>query len=189
MREFTDLVLAGAACHIGSCWSRRTSPLLAKDASCRAFPSLARLCHPEAPFFGAEGSMRSPGATGADNESIDPSARKERGPQDDKGVFGALGDRNVRFVRASLTTIIFCFGSSQRLKPRTSVLGTTEEVAEKSDLSRAPSVCSVHFRAACCLLRLPVGPAGALLRHSGLPPFGKKCERTGHQLSRSCRRD
>ena len=29
--------------------------------------------------------MQSPGATGAANESIDPSARKERGPQDDKG--------------------------------------------------------------------------------------------------------
>ena len=29
--------------------------------------------------------MQSPVATGAANESIDPSARKERGPQDDKG--------------------------------------------------------------------------------------------------------
>jgi hypothetical protein len=41
-------------------------------------------CHPEAPSFGAEGSMQAAGATGAVGKSIDPSARKERGPQDDK---------------------------------------------------------------------------------------------------------
>ncbi len=34
--------------------------------------------------------MQSPGATGATNESIDPSARKERGPRDDEDVFRAL---------------------------------------------------------------------------------------------------
>ena len=37
-------------------------------------------CHPEQ----SEGPMQSAGATGAANHSIDPSARKERGPQDDK---------------------------------------------------------------------------------------------------------
>ena len=48
-------------------------------------------CHPEAPSFGTEGSMQSAGATGAAGKSIDPSARKERGPQDDKGVFRCAG--------------------------------------------------------------------------------------------------
>jgi hypothetical protein len=39
--------------------------------------------------------MQSPGATGAANESIDPSTRKERGPQDDKDRFGDLVGRRV----------------------------------------------------------------------------------------------
>jgi predicted helicase len=34
--------------------------------------------------------MHSASDPGAAGESIDPSARKERGPQDDKGVFRAL---------------------------------------------------------------------------------------------------
>ena len=44
----------------------------------------ATRCHPEAPSFGAEGAIQSVGAIGAASDSTDPSARKERGPQDDK---------------------------------------------------------------------------------------------------------
>jgi excinuclease ABC subunit C len=44
-------------------------------------------CHPEAPPFGVEGPMHSAGGTGAADESTDPSARKERGPQDDSANF------------------------------------------------------------------------------------------------------
>jgi excinuclease ABC subunit C len=51
-------------------------------------------CHPEAPPFGAEerglslskGPMYSAGSTGAANESTGPSARQERGPQDDSAM-------------------------------------------------------------------------------------------------------
>jgi predicted helicase len=43
-------------------------------------------CHPEQ----REGSMQPAGGAGAADESIDPSARKERGPQDDNPVFKAL---------------------------------------------------------------------------------------------------
>jgi excinuclease ABC subunit C len=51
-------------------------------------------CHPEEPFFGDEepalnlskGSMQSAGSAGSLDHSIDPSARKERSPQDDKGT-------------------------------------------------------------------------------------------------------
>ena len=50
-----------------------------------------RVCHPEAPFFGAEGPMQFAGVAHAADKSIDPfdrlragsSARKTRGPQDD----------------------------------------------------------------------------------------------------------
>ncbi|MBZ5680802.1 MAG: excinuclease ABC subunit UvrC [Acidobacteriia bacterium] len=55
---------------------------------------LAPNCHPEAPFSGVEGPMHSAGivasagfSNAADN-SIGPSARKERGPQDDNEIFG-----------------------------------------------------------------------------------------------------
>jgi len=40
-------------------------------------------CHPEAPFFGAEGPVQPAGSAAAAGESIGPSARKKRGPQDD----------------------------------------------------------------------------------------------------------
>jgi hypothetical protein len=41
-------------------------------------------CHPEAPSFGAEGSMHSAGSADTPDNSIDPWVRKRRGPQDDK---------------------------------------------------------------------------------------------------------
>jgi predicted helicase len=53
-------------------------------------------CHPEAVASPAkqatpnEGPMHSGGSISEANEPIDPSARKERGPQDDKGVFRVL---------------------------------------------------------------------------------------------------
>jgi predicted helicase len=53
-------------------------------------------CHPEAAESHAkwatpnEGPMQLAGATDAANKSIDPSVRKERGPEDDKDVFRAF---------------------------------------------------------------------------------------------------
>ena len=47
------------------------------------FASLST-CHPEAPSFGAEGPIQPAGCSGGVGECIDPSSRKERGPQDDK---------------------------------------------------------------------------------------------------------
>jgi len=55
----------------------------------------SRNCHPEAPSFGAEepalslskGPMQSAGSSSAAGESIGPSARQERGPQDDNANF------------------------------------------------------------------------------------------------------
>ena len=44
-------------------------------------------CHPEAPSFGAEGPVDSAVSTDAADESIGPSARQPRGPQDDKAAF------------------------------------------------------------------------------------------------------
>jgi excinuclease ABC subunit C len=49
-------------------------------------PAAPPLCHPEAPSFGAEGSMHSAGSDGTLDESIDPSARQVRGPQDDNAT-------------------------------------------------------------------------------------------------------
>ena len=45
-----------------------------------------------------EGPTHSAGVPGAAGESIDPSARKERGPQDDKGVFSALAAAGKRLA-------------------------------------------------------------------------------------------
>ena len=44
-------------------------------------------CHPEAPFFGAEGPVHSAESAATVDECIDPSARIERGPQDDNAAF------------------------------------------------------------------------------------------------------
>jgi predicted helicase len=44
---------------------------------------IPKTCHPAAPPFGAEGSMQPAGSIGTSDDSIDPSARKKRGPQDD----------------------------------------------------------------------------------------------------------
>ena len=72
----------------GLCWS---GPCPESRIRCRcggcvgaANSGDASTCHPEAPSFGAEGPMQSAGVTGAVDESIGPSARKERGPQDDR---------------------------------------------------------------------------------------------------------
>ncbi len=65
---------------------RRELPRIPFVGSCATLST----CHPEAPSFGAEGPMQSAGVTGAADESIDPSARKKRGPQDDNGEFRAL---------------------------------------------------------------------------------------------------
>jgi len=46
-------------------------------------------CHPEAPSFGAEGPMHAANSTDIVGESIDPSARKTRGLQDDKSMVTA----------------------------------------------------------------------------------------------------
>jgi excinuclease ABC subunit C len=46
-------------------------------------------CHPEAPSFGAEGPMQAADSTDTVDESIDPSARKTRGLQDDKSMVTA----------------------------------------------------------------------------------------------------
>jgi excinuclease ABC subunit C len=46
-------------------------------------------CHPEAPTFGAEGPMDAANSTDTVGESIDPSARKTRGLQDDKSMVTA----------------------------------------------------------------------------------------------------
>ena len=51
-----------------------------------ASPDSPPTCHPEAPPFGAEGPVHSAGGTGAADESIGPSARQERGPQDDRAM-------------------------------------------------------------------------------------------------------
>jgi hypothetical protein len=45
---------------------------------------IATHCHPEAPSFGAEGSMHFAGSADTPDNSTDPSVRKKRGPQDDK---------------------------------------------------------------------------------------------------------
>jgi len=61
-------------------------------------------CHPEAAESSAsprtpnEGPMHLAGATAAAGESIAPSARKERGPQDDKDVFRALATAGQRLA-------------------------------------------------------------------------------------------
>jgi len=46
-------------------------------------------CHPEAPSFAAEGPMHAANSTDIVGESIDPSARKTRGLQDDKSMVTA----------------------------------------------------------------------------------------------------
>ena len=46
-------------------------------------------CHPETPSFGAEGPMQAADSTDTVDESIDPSARKTRGLQDDKSMVTA----------------------------------------------------------------------------------------------------
>jgi excinuclease ABC subunit C len=46
-------------------------------------------CHPEAPSFGAEGPMQAADSTDTVDGSIDPSARKARGLQDDKSMVTA----------------------------------------------------------------------------------------------------
>ena len=51
-----------------------------------AFEYDSNACHPEARPLGAEGPMQSAASTTAVDESIDPSARKTRGPQDDKSI-------------------------------------------------------------------------------------------------------
>ena len=48
--------------------------------------------------------MQSAGLTDAADESIDPSARKGRGPQDDKGVFRALVDAGSALPKSTFTT-------------------------------------------------------------------------------------
>jgi excinuclease ABC subunit C len=53
-----------------------------------------KLCHPEQ----GEGSMHSAGSVNAANECIDPSARKERGPQDDN-----VQDDNTQNGKAAVT--------------------------------------------------------------------------------------
>ena len=113
--------------------------------------------------------MQSPGASGAANESIDPSARKGRGPQDDKGAVRALVDRSVRPIRASLATAV-----PQRLKPGTSAMlgGTTEVVP--FHVSIIPGSC-----------RCPFGPSPFLSFPAradvGEPPrFSQRTRETGH---------
>jgi len=46
-------------------------------------------CHPETPSFGAEGPMQAADSTDTVDESIDPTARKTRGLQDDKSMVTA----------------------------------------------------------------------------------------------------
>jgi predicted helicase len=61
-------------------------------------------CHPEAAESGAkratphEGPMHSGGVRGAANESIGPSDRKERGPQDDNDLFRVLAAAGQRLA-------------------------------------------------------------------------------------------
>ena len=68
------------------------------------FASASTACHPEAAESSAkrgtpnEGPMQLAGSSRAANKSIDPSARKERGPQDDKDVFKALASAGQRLA-------------------------------------------------------------------------------------------
>ncbi len=50
-------------------------------------PSIT-VCHPDPEHREGEGPMQSAGSTDVRDESIGPSARKERGPQDDKAIVG-----------------------------------------------------------------------------------------------------
>ena len=50
------------------------------------FTDFPQFCHPEAPSFGAEGPVHSAHSSGAADESTGPSAREERGPQDDRAM-------------------------------------------------------------------------------------------------------
>lgn len=63
-----------------------------------------RDCHSEASSFGAEGSMQFVGAGGAGGESIDPSARKERGPQDDKSI-ERVTDQTLRLTERGVSLL------------------------------------------------------------------------------------
>jgi hypothetical protein len=57
-------------------------------------------CHPEQ----SEGPLQSASATSAADKSIDPSARKERGPQDDKGIFRAFVAAGQRLAKSTSAT-------------------------------------------------------------------------------------
>jgi predicted helicase len=70
----------------------------------RELPRIRFACHPEAAESSAsprtpnEGPMQLTGSTRAADKSIGPSARKERGPQDDKDVFRTLANAGQRLA-------------------------------------------------------------------------------------------
>jgi predicted helicase len=70
----------------------------------RELPRIPFACHPEAAESSAsprtpnEGPMQLTGSTRAADKSIGPSARKERGPQDDKDVFRTLANAGQRLA-------------------------------------------------------------------------------------------
>ena len=110
-------------------------------------------CHPEAAEFHAlrrgtpnEGPMHSAGGSGAADESIGPSARKERGPQDDKAVYtvGMSGEK---------TFYLETFGCQMNVHDSEKVIGTLVhegyrqvEAVEQADLILY-NTCSIRDKA------------------------------------------
>ncbi|HYM78823.1 MAG TPA: excinuclease ABC subunit UvrC [Candidatus Dormibacteraeota bacterium] len=105
-------------------------------------------CHPEAPSFGAEGPMQSAVRTTAAGDSIGPSARKELGPQDDKGVVAAAGFHPGEFFSALLKQLYI----GQPYVPRNLYVpvdfedrGELEDLLTEQDASENSRAARVHI--------------------------------------------